>query len=431
LWCRGDYWSKTGIRGFFLYLEENMIRTAALSMLILYGVVAIGTMASAQQKDSDLLKFSGTIYGEQTDNRDGTAKGEKNFDTYIKPRMDIHLLSEDGATTMDMHYAPYYRYRTNPSPIENDTELFHDLMLTLLHQSSPATSLRASEYFYRTDDPSIDVSGVNLRRDCSYMLNYAEVGMNYKLSDRLTCVDLAGRSTVKRYDDSVVAGESDENNMGVCLTAWRQVQRTLAALAVVDVAKYKYDSFLGIERGFNAISGGAGLEKIVNKNLSLNLRGGMIAVNYEDKSLKSESKPFVSLDINATTTPAAKINATVAYLLRDSDVYPFASQECIQLDTTFDWAFSELLSFGVNGTYRIGKYSNSTLTPLAQSYQSLSPYRSSGDKKTLVLGGDITYKFGPVSTTAIKLSQTYEKVDSDVSISYHRNATGLMLTQQF
>ena len=407
-----------------------MIRTVALSILILYGVVAIATMASAQQKESDMLKFSGSIYGEQTDNRDSMPKGEKNFDTYIKPRMDIHLVSEDNSSTMDFHYAPYYRYRSNPSSIENDTELFHDLMLTLLHQSSPATALRASEYFYRTDDPAIDQSGVNLRRDCSYMLNYAEIGMNYKLSDKLTCVDLAARSTVKRFDDSVVAGESDENNMGVCLTAWRQVQRTLAALLVLDAAKYGYDSYLGIERGFQAISAGAGLEKIVNRNVSFNLRGGMIAVDYEDKSLKSESQPFVSFDLTVTR-PAARIKAALAYLLRDSDVYPFASQECIQLDTTMQWDFSELLTFGVNGTYRVGKYSDNTLTPTAQAYQSASIFQTSGNEKTLILGGDITYKFGPVSTTSIKLSQTYEKVDSDVSISYTRNATGLMLSQQF
>jgi hypothetical protein len=385
-------------------------------------------VASAQEKESDILKFSGSLYGESTDNRDSTPTPESNFDLYVKPRMDVHLVSEHGST-LDFHYAPYYRYRSNPSSIENQTELFHDLGLSVQNQPNPVTTLQLNEYFYRTEDPSVDANGVELRSDCSYIMNHIDASANYELSDRITSVNLAGRSTVKRYDDTTVAQESDEDNSGVTLTGWHQIQRTLALMGVLDVAEYGYDSSLGIDRDFNAISAGAGVEKNVNKNLKVNLRAGLIAATYKDKSLSSESQPFVSLNLNGQSTPAARIDATLSYMIRDADVYPFSSQECAQFYTKMAWDCTELLTLELYGTYRNGQYKSDSLDAAGLAYQEATGFKTSGSEKTLLFGGDISYKMG--LTTSVMLAQSYEHVDSDVCAGFTRNATSLLITEQF
>jgi hypothetical protein len=405
-----------------------MTRTANLRWMILCVVALTTAVASAQQKGSDLLKFSASIYAEDTDNRDSLPAADSNFDVYIKPRMDVHLVGEHGST-LDFHYAPYYRYRSNPSTIQNQTELFHDLALSVQHLPDPATTLIFSEYFYRTEDPSIDTTGVMLRRDCSYMMNHIEVSGNRELSDRVSSLNLSGRSIIKRYDDSIVASESDEDNKGVCLTGWHELQRTLAVLGVVDVAEFNYDSSLGIERGFDALSAGSGMEKIVSKNLKYNVRVGLIAVNYKDASVSSKSQPFVSLDFKAQSTPSARMDAAVSYLTRDSDVYPFSSQECSQFFTRMEWDSTSELTLGLEGTYRVGKYSGDSLNPEGAAYQTASGLALSGNENTILLSGDLTYKIG--LSTSIKIAHSYENVNTSVRLGYTRNATSVLLTQQF
>jgi hypothetical protein len=413
------------------HMEVYMIKKKAnLFAIILCGFFVLASAASAQQKDTDAVKFSASVYAEYTDNRDSKAVGDSNFDTYLMPRVDINLHGERDAT-LDFHYAPYYRYRSNPSTIQNKTELFHDLGLSTVYQSSPVLGLRFQDNFYKTDDPAIDSKGTTLRRDASYVMNYVTAGANYQLSNRRTLVDFSGRDTIKRYDDALVAVESDEDNKGVCFTGWHQAQRTLALLGVLDYAQFAYDSSKGIERGFNAISAGAGLEKIVSKNLNFNLRAGVIGADYKDPSLKSQSAPFASLDVAMSSTPAARIDATLSYLLRDSDVYPFPSQECTQFYTRMEWDTSKMLTFGLTGTYRTGKYSNTSLTPEGLAYQKASAYKIDGNEVTLIAGADATYAVDADSSTVVKLALSHENVKSDVSESYTRNGTSLTLSRKF
>jgi len=401
-----------------------------LFAMVLCGLLVMASVALAQQKEGDVMKFSATIYGEGTDNRDSKANPDSNFDAYLMPRVDINLHGERDAT-LDFHYAPYYRFRSNPSEIQNKTELFHDLGLSTVYQSSQVLEFRFQDNFYKTDDPAIDKKGVTLRRDSSYMMNYITGGGNYQLSNGRTRVDLSARDTTKRYTDTLVAVESDEDSIGVCFTGWHQAQRTLALLGVLDYAQFAYDSSKGIERGFNAISAGAGLEKIVSKTLRFNLRGGMIGADYKDDSLKAESAPFASLEINALSTPAARINASLAYLLRDSDVYPFPSQECTQFYTRMEWDTSKMLTLGLSGTYRNGKFTRGSLTPEGLIYQQASTYKTEGNKVTLIVQADASYTIDADSSTTIKLAASHENVDSDVSEEYTRNGTSLTVSRKF
>lgn len=411
------------------------IRMSGLMGLAVVAFLVFTLPLRAEQKETDPLKFSVSIYGEYTDNRDSMPDNDPHhvlpepdscFDAYIKPRIDVTVRGEHGSS-LDAHYAPYFRYRSNPSEIQNETELFHDLGIDGTFKPSDPIALRVSEAFFKTDDPSVEKNGITLRRDSSYMMNQFQGGANFQMKQ--TSLDLGGRSTIKRFDEELVAEESDEDSMGVCLTLWQQVGRTLAVIGVLDSASFGYYSTLGIVRDFDALSIGAGLQKNVSKALRFGLRAGMISVSYDSEAVEDDSAPFASLSVETYNLIGNKAEFQLTYQLRDAEVYPFPSQECIQFYTRIDKSLGSFLMLGLTGTYRVGTYSQETLDPAGFTTQIQSGYATEGDKTTLLAQGDLTYKLR--ETTFLRMALSHEDVSSDVMHEYARNAVSLTLMQQF
>lgn len=198
----------------------------------------------AEPKESDSFKFSMTVLTEVTDNRDSSADADNNVDVYLRPR--ISKTSSPDITRVEFSYAPSYRYRSNPSDIQNESELMQDVGMSIVHTPSPRVRLSLEERFNLTDDPAIHDDKVD-RPDSTYILNRARGFAGYEL-DRRSSVDFEIKSTIKRYDESIVARTSDEDITGLNMTYWRELQKDVGLLVTGGRTVYNYDNYNELER---------------------------------------------------------------------------------------------------------------------------------------------------------------------------------------
>lgn len=399
------------------------------SLLMVGSVLAFNLSTYAQSKDSDTFHFSLGAGAEMTDNRDSVAddQAENNTDVFVSPRVEADLFGD--TSVIKFHYQPQYRWRNNPSDIQNDSELYHDLGIDL-RTKGPVTDLRLVDQFNITDDPAIESSGATLRRDSSFTMNQLELGMNHDLSDRTT-LDLEGNSMIKSYDDAQRANESDEDHLGVTATLFHKLSPETAVAGVIDGSSYGYQNSDDYNRDFDTISAGGGLDRVFAPGFRGGVRAGIQSVEYKDGNIDSQSLPFVRVAVTAGQAPALRINTYINVAVADSDVFPFASQEAKELYAKLEYnpGESETTVLGLAATVRTDTLDEDQLPEGGAAYQRSLGFASSGDKETLVLEGSISYSFD--AQTVLQLSERMEDVSSDVSVDYTRNSTAVVVTRQF
>lgn len=401
-----------------------MMKLRTLLAFALCATYLFGIHDAAAMGEGDPVKLSITAAAEYTDNRDSSPAEEENTDLFLTPRIDAILHGE--RLMLDFYYMPSYRYRSDPSDIQNDTELHHDLGINLTHNVSPKVKLRANERFNITDDPAIVEEGTTLRRDSSYAMNRAELGMTVGVTRR-GHIDVSGHHRIKMYDEGIVADESDEERLQAKGRLWNQLGPTLGIMVMGEYMVQDYDSARGLERGFDAIYAGVGVEKILGKALRGQVSVGWSELEYEDSALGSDSAPYVQALIKLSPHDRAELAVTVSYMLRDSDVYPYTSQEYTSLGADLKWAASKQWVLNGGLTYRLGEYDVDSAPVTTTDATYVRPV--GGDEETVV--GHVGVTFVINSKTSLGLRQLYEDVDSDVSTTFTRNATRLGLSKVF
>jgi len=417
-----------------------MTKTWRLIAGLMCGGSVLGTVGAfaADSTGAEPVDFSVTLRAEHTDNRDASETDEEsNNDFYVTPRISVY--ADTDRTRYDLYYAPSYRYRTDASDTQNDSEFLHDLGVRLTHRPSDRTELRLYDHFEYQDDPSIDENGATVRDNQSYILNRAELGVRQDLS-RQTYADLMGAYRMKAYDDSDVAQQSDEDMAEGRLLLWRQVTPSLALHGAGSVLMYGYEDVTvtpeeraalaeqgvftseSLERDFDILMGVVGAEQVFSPEFRAGLEGGVQAVEYASDTMDSEVFPYAKVDLTVSPTPANRIKAEVTHGVRDSDVYPFASQEFTELRAGIEIDANALLTLGLNGTVRESTYDEGALP--AEVPAALED-EASGDETTTVVEGNAGWKLNDISKLVFR--QRYEDVDSDVDESFTKNTSILEL----
>ncbi|MFC1497367.1 outer membrane beta-barrel protein [Verrucomicrobiota bacterium] len=401
-----------------------------LFFIVLLACILLGMNVFAQGNAEvrfSPVQFSIGIHGESTDNRDSAEENvDNNYDLHVKPRLEAVFDWEQ--TLLDFDYIPSYRYRDNPSPIQNEIEWLHKLNIGFNHWLTPRVKMSLGEKFDFTDDPSIESAGSTLRRDSSYTRNLADAGFNFEIS-RMSSLDISGRHMIKRYDDDIRAEESDEDSTGGSVIYLRQVSRTVGLMFVADADTFDYKSEQqGLDRGFSAVFGGVGVKKVFNPSLNGKVRVGWQSANYDVDDVDVQNTPYVSLSLDAETAIDTKFLFEATSRIRDSDVYPFVSQKNMRFKIRYTRDIVKNITLGIAGTYEMGEYDEKDTSPSVP--DSLYVKDRSGEETTIIFVGDITYKIVSLDSS-IKIYQQYEEVDSDVGISFSRNATGLALVKNF
>ena len=364
------------------------------------------------------LRFSGEVRGVYTDNRDAAPVKESNFDTYLIPKV---ALGVDGETYLiDAYYAPQLRYRSNPADNQNDSDLFHDLGVKLDLKPDPTLTFRVREKFNYSDDPAVDMNGVNVRENVSYYLNMVELGMKKRFAT-YSEGDVFVRSMIKRYKEDTVAYDSDRDQLDVGGYLWRQIQPTLGVRGRATYSMYTYgsgDTELA-DRDFNMLSGSVEMLKRLNPAFIGNLAVGAQMAEYSSDAIDSQFSPYAQIGVAGEVRPDLRINAALTHGLRESYAAPYASQTYDQFFGRVELDTSENVTVAAFGTYRISKY-DEEVDPTGVA--------AGGDETTVQVGADVTVRMGQI---ALKVGHTYEDVDSDVFLSFKKNTTSASMLVQF
>lgn len=393
-----------------------------LAICLCIGALQAAADDPAGQRDID---FSAAFRMSYTDNRDAEREEEDNFAISIKPR--IRALLDRRRGWLDFYYAPAYRYWSNPSELQNETELHHDVGLSASYFPVRRIRLRLKDVYGYTDDPAIQDEGTTIREDGSYMFNRGEALLGLLLTKR-TSLEITGRNTIKRYEAEDIRDDANEDMSAVSAAFKQEVAERLFVFAGAESTAFDYETSYDLERGFDVVSYFAGVDRQFSKFWSAAIRAGSTTLEYDDEELGSRDAPYGNLSAVLMPEKTTRISLGAAYALRESDVYPFASQQRTQFSTKLSHEIGRSgLSVGLGAVYGRGVYE-------ADMVSSSAPDESFVDKREGVeimmrVGGEIKYSVG--DKYSVKLGQSYEDVSSDVDVDFDRNVTFLELFVRF
>ncbi len=260
-----------------------------------------------------------------------------------------------------------------------------------------------------------------MRGDRSYWWNRTDGGLRHDLNE-YTYLDLSGGYEFKKYDDAEVAAESDEDSVDGQFMFWRRITPQTAAHGEVGASMYAYESRAGLDRDFDSYLLAAGLDRVFSPEFRGGLTGGAQFSQYSDESLDDSTYPYGR--INATLSPTAvySIDASLGIGTRDSDVFPFASQEYTEFRLLLNIDPSPTYGLGLDGTIRDSRYDQDSLPANA------APTEDGNEITAFISGFGIWH----INEQALMtLRQTYEDVDSDVEESYTKNTSSLEFNIDF
>jgi len=423
-----------------------MRKSIIVSAVAWCALLSSGSSPLAQDDITGPLEFSLKLEVEFTDNRDAAPDGleEDNTDLMIKPR--IGAMFDGDRTVLNFYYEPTYRYRTDPSPTQNDDDFLHDLAIRLRHAVTPRCILKVSEFFNLTDDPSVAAAGTTLRRDSSFTINRVEAGLTYDIN-RQSKIEVDGNHKIKSYDEDVLDYLDEERASG-SLRLFQKASRTMIVVGEVKAESFEYeDMVLGeqflvgaasLDRGFTSLAAGVGVDSEFRNNCRASGRVGYIQLEYENDGIDSEGAPYVSGRLEVASVPSTRFTAAVTHTLRDADVFPFASQSYTDLHAGVEVDTTARVTVGLSATYRMGDYSADQLPSGRRQITAvnavLEPFGGAiedpdGDETTITVKGSVVLELS--EDTVLKGSQQYEDEDSDVSTSFTRNATSIFLVRSF
>lgn len=399
-----------------------MIRKLALVPAVLLLLVACSFAAAAEEEAPPPARFSFDLIGEYTDNRDSAQAKVPTFDFSIKPRLDVYLDWKRGL--LDLYYAPSYRFRTRPTSADRRHRLFHDAALELRHELTSRLQFKLKDSLYYTDNPEVEAATTTFLRDSSYLLNELDAGFLIDLG-RTTILDMAGRHSYKYYDDPAVRPVANETSLIGGLGLWQALSRTWSVGLMGNLEDFAYpDAGEGI-RDFTSGRGYLSLRKKLGAHLTARADGGWKQITFEDTALGQSSGPYGRFALTGQTHPSFRLSASASYELRDSDNYPYASQQYTGIRGGLEWDIVSALTLGLSGAYRIGVYD-------ASDVPSGHPNRAafSGGREDVLLGAaGLTYRVA--ENNALRLLQRYESMDTELTEDYTRNTTVLSYARQF
>lgn len=379
-----------------------------------------GVSAAEEVVRHQAVRFSVSVGIEATDNRDSAEDAESNTDIYFRPRLDGSAFP--GSLNLLYYYQPSLRYRSDPSPIQNDTELLHDLGFSIESKPTPRQTIKLREWFTYTDDPAVTDGGREVRSDSSYIRNQADMDWFMQFTPR-TGTGLMLGYILKRYSENDVADFYDEDRLSFNVRLRHRIARDTALSGVVGYDSYSREPVMGAERSFNTITYSGVIDHRMGTNLRVEGRAGMQTADYKDDEIDSASSPYFNLAAIMNLSPDTQLTLQLNRSIWNGYTFPYASQDHSHINMALDWSAPARWRVNVFGEYRLDEYERDKV-PAGTGFSG-----EDGEKTTWLARAAVTYSFN--NQLSLTVSQQYEDVDSDVDASFTRNATALYLTHAF
>lgn len=382
-----------------------MKSTFARISWVLTGLMVAGLVLPLAARDpGSPLTFSVRLEGSYDDNRDGVESDkESNFDTRLQPRAAFAY--DVGQTAAGIYYMPSMLLRSNARDDQNDSEVYHELGVSLRHELAPAVLFKFSNLFSLTDDPQVSEAGVAVRANATHTRNVLNLGLDVGV-DPVTELAIGGRGEIKRYQKSVWRNY-DEDMLGASLALRREMGMQMRGMISTRYNKSEYGG--ANDRGAEYIFGGVGLERIFNPNLSADFNVGWNTANYNDVS-GSKGLPAGDARVIVSPSPDTALTLAVKYQLTDSDWLAFSTQERTSFSAALDHRLTPQLSSGVTVMYANGEYKSRTAL--------VENVAGGSDDMTAVRANAV---FNATPNIDLEVGYQFENWDSDIRDSFTRN----------
>jgi hypothetical protein len=409
-----------------------MRKVATWMSVVLCGVVMLSGLPWAVAIEGTPIKVHADAGVSVTDNRDSAddARKESNVDAFVRGRFEF--LMDWESALLDLYYAPRYRYRADPSTLQESSEWQHEV--NLIGQISPVDrfTLRVQERYNYTDDPTVDDADTTLRRDISYLMNRLDVLAALDITQTLKAsVDVA--HMMKRYDNDLVAARADEDRLTVGLNARQSLSQTTSLKARVALQSFELEDYnasdgtLTLPRSFDAIQVGLGIEQAFSPRLVGSVMAGIQSADYEDDALDDNTEPFAKAVLVAVPTETFKLRGQVTHMLVNAYAYPFSSQKHTSLYGSAEWDVTSALVLAAGLEYRLADYDEDSVNPAIPDVD--FPKDRNGNTDTFV--GTLGATVNVTPSTAVQVAYSLEDVDSDVFTTFTRNAGTVSVSQEF
>jgi len=385
---------------------------------VMWAVLAFPLVISADLYSQDAGQgpegpwlFSARSGGVFTDNRDGLKNNkESNLDLFIEPRADYRLRNGD-RTLLDLSILPMLKWHSNPRTnaeggAQNDTELFGTAAMELMHQLSPRVTLSLGDAITYNDDPEVSNGGGNVRASYSHIWNTAHAGVAADLSETLA-TGVNGSYALKRYTDSVVAKDEDEDILSGEAYLKYKMGSGYNLLGLVGASDFKNKSTTQ-QRGSQVISAGVGVDKVFNPDYIGKIRGGYQHGAYDNSALDSIDTPNGSAELTLRAASSTRFRLGASYGLYAPYVRPYSIQTLTAFSGAVDHdVLPNRLTLTLDAQYGSGDYKEEGAT------------LPGGTDDMVMVGVSATYRVNRI--WSLSGGYDYENWDSDVRESFSRN----------
>lgn len=392
----------------------------ALLMLLVSGMQSFGQDQDLGYAKEGPLLLSVRTGGQFSDNRDGVKSKTSNLDLFVEPRAD-YLFQDGERTKLDLALLPSLKWHSNPREIsegaaQNDTELFGTAMLSLMHQLNRRLQFNVSDAITYNDDPEISNGGGNVRRSDNHILNNAHAGLDAGMTEKVYAGATADY-VLKRYSDSQVANEEDEDILGGQAYMKYMMGSGYALLGMLNASDFRNKTTTDHQRGSKVFGGGAGLEKVFSPDMTGKVTAGYQHGEYDDSAYEDIDTPNGAAELTMRAASATRFRVGGSYGLYAPYVRPYSIQTLTAINGAVD---HDVLPGRLTATLR-GQYGRGH-------YKSEGVDNPGGNDDMFAVGLGATYRIN--RTWSCDIGYTYENWDSDVRESFDRNLVDFSVKAQ-
>jgi opacity protein-like surface antigen len=297
----------------------------------------------------------------------------------------------------------YVYYDDRPT---DDTDVNHDLDVTLSHAFSPRFSLNFTDIFRIGQEPEVIASGAVVQRNGDFQYNSAALGGTYSI-DEMTRLDAGYRYIFLKYDEDEVAANLDYDTHVLNVDLSRVLQPTTTGVLGYRYEALKYDQFS--ERDQDSHYFILGADKIFSPQFLASLNVGWQHTEYDQSSLSSDDKPYADLSGTWTYSATGRLLVGFRYSQEPTDVGTFVNQERAGIYASLSQDITPVLAL-----YLAASYDDSKMDKSATGEQV-----KDGNEQLTLFSARLEYKV--YEMLALETGYQYSDLSSDFDRGYDRN----------
>lgn len=308
-------------------------------------------------------------------------------------------------TFVSLRYRPsfvWWENRSDHSDFNNDVDFIFS------HAFTPRLNMSLTDTLRRGELPELVDGNMVVREEDDFYYNNVNLALGYVLRPE-TRIDLAGRNTLLRYDDSITS----ENEDYIIWAGGLTLRQTLVPKTTgLGELRYEDVSYDGVDRGSKSFYAALGVEQTFSPSLLGNARGGYQRKMFNDDQLGDENAPYGDISLTFLPSPATRITGGAKYSLFEANVFPYASQKQLQSYLSLAYDLTARVALYLSGSYSRGTYDGDKSVDQAES-------SADGTENIYQVSARATYKIN--RNNWLEAGWQYVDFDSDLRETYKRN----------